>query len=413
MKKFLAVAMAVAMLLAMSTMVAFAESLYPGEVFYVDGFEDKNGNAYSGSISKEYNSVRASYSSGKTYVDQPYIDDDGNVCIKAKLSASVTSDKDIEGIVTLTDIDTKERFTVNISFTVMRPEDIKIMEVDNKRYELPESYQNGKVVFRAYGEEISVGKLNCKFHDPNDFNTVAYFDVTIADQPSLFLFHESTPDMDILRKYENANLDFLRWTTTPKFDKSGTLGIVMEKDEFLYVVNSDKSLSAASGKYNGDRGVFEMQTATLGSYVISDVKLSGTGSAASTAPPASSTTPPPASSVAPPSTASSVAPPVVSSVAPPPASSLPASSTEPAPSESSEESAPEESSSEPVSEPESSESSEEDSSSTAVVPKEEEGGFPLVPVVVGVGVVLVGGVAAYFIFANKKNGKKNYDSWDD
>lgn len=412
MKKILATTIAVAMLFCLSVQSAFAvENPTIGEVYEVtEEFTDRKGEIVDfGWTTGDYK-VTARYTTGAKYVEQPYIDDDSNtICIKVRPSTSLTTTQTIKGTVTVVDEQVRgERYTATVEFRVSPPQALNIVEVGTREFVLPGSYNYGVVRFRDADTKATYGMLNAEFISEVDSRTLAYYDVKISDQGNLILSHNENAVTNVLRKYEEAYLEFITFSATPKFDIAGTMGIVMESDEFLYK-RSDETLTAVNGKYNDDRGTFDFKTDTLGAYVISDRKLSGTGAASSTAPEASSSsvvvTPPPASSskpVAPPASSSKPVAPPASSVAPPPSSSsiIPESSSV-------------ESSSEPAPEPvPSSSEPEPSSSSTATVPDEDEGGFPILPVAIGLGVVVIGGAAVFFIFRNN-SGKKNYDSWDD
>lgn len=418
MKKLASAILAAAMLLSLSAQMAFASTdsgpWSNGESFQVYDFEDKDGNLVGddGYTNEDYSLSFSSSSRGKKYVTW-YIDDDSNaVYIKVKPGATITETTNVTGKMTIIDKQARERYTATVDFTLKPAPDIPIVETDYREFELG-GYFMGKTRFRTTDKE-SIGTLYARFESEKTSDTVAYFQVKIVDQPSLFLGHNEDVLVDVMRKYPDANMRFLTWDATPKFDMTGTLGIIMERDEYLYKRSSDNVLTQVSGTYNEDRGTFDFKTDTLGAYVISDVKLSGAAAAApssssvaAVAPPASSSKPA-ASSVAP-------APPASSSVAPPPASSItpaPSSSTssEPASSESSEP-ASSEASSEPT--PEVSQPEPPASSSVATEPEEQEGGFPVVPVAVGAGVVVLGGLVAFFVLRGRGGSKKHFDSWDD
>lgn len=412
MKKLASAILAAALLLSMSAQMAFASTdsgpWSNGESFQVYDFEDKEGNLVGddGYTTDDYSLSFSSSSRGKKYVTW-YIDNDSNaVYIKVKPGATITETTNVTGKMTIIDHQAKERYTATVDFTLKPAPDIPIEETDYREFALG-SYFSGKTRFRTTDKE-SIGTLYARFESYSTSDTVAYFDVRVVDQPSLFLGHNEDDLVDVMRKYPDANLRFLTWDATPKFDLTGTLGIVMERDEFLYKRSADNVLTQVSGTYDDDRGTFNFKTDTLGAYVISDVKLSGAGAAApasssssvTAAPPPASSSKPAASSVAPPASSSIVVapPPASSSTAPAPSSSV---SSEPASSESSEP-APEVSQPEPPA-----------SSSVATEPEDEESGFPVVPVAVGAGVVVLGGLVAFFVLRGRGGKKKSFDTWDD
>jgi hypothetical protein len=57
------------------------------------------------------------------------------------------------------------------------------------------------------------------------------------------------------------------------FNKIGELFLPADEGTFLYVLNSDGTLSAANAEYDSYEEGFFIKTRTLGSYVISDIEL--------------------------------------------------------------------------------------------------------------------------------------------
>ncbi len=425
MKRFLSALLALGMVCALAV-TAFAadndswvskEDVYPGDTITVHGFYTKDGEELDESdLDTEYYRVAFSGKKNGDYVEDVYIDNsDSEVKLVIKSGLSVSSEKEISGTVTVRDReDSRKRFEAEITLTLGGGGTARMEYAGNMSFELPDEYQTKKVKFETEDGD-TIGTLRADFWDEN-YDSVAYFNVKVVDQSSLFLGHNSTPDIDLLKKYETADLRFLTWSAAPTFDASGTLGIYCYEDDYVYGRKADGSLYKLDGKYNDSTGAFEIKTKTLGSYVISDKALSASGSASGSGSSASSSTPAPSSSsVAPPPSSSTPAP-SSSSVAPPPSSSSvappPSSSSSSA---SSESSVPEESSQpEESSLPEESSEESEEPSEPVDAPEEEDGedgGFPVVPVVIGVLAVVVIGLAV-FLFAGSKK-KRGYDSWDD
>lgn len=373
---------------------------YAGSKVIIDGFVDADGNDcpdYGTEYLAEYYALPRDFTKGSdAYIEKCAIDKKtGEVYIIIKSQLPGTKEKSITGTITLRERESGIRYvaTLEEGDLVVNPgggstsnSNASRMEwLGDREFGLPYDYDTKAVRFETDTGD-TYGKLRADFD-------VAYFNVTVVDQKNLFLGYHTTANSTVEKKYSNAYLKFITWSATPTFDVAGTLGIYMDSDEWIYGVKSDGTLYKLNGSYNTNTGAYEIKTATLGSYVISDRQLSVTGTAAtSSQPPASSSVAPPPVSVAPSS----------SSVAPPPASSSESSS-----SESSE-------SSEPASLPESSQpssSTPESSKPTEGNVDEEKGGFPLVPVLIGVLAVLV--IALAFLFFGSRKKKPKFDDWDD
>ncbi len=419
MKKLFALALAVAMsaLMAVPALAdTSSDSVYPGGDVEVYGFYDKDGNEApdEGSWDLDYYGLSYSFTKGKQYVKDVYVED-GCVYLRIVTGIETSSDKEIRGTVRMRDKESKDTYTAEINDLYLNASEASpIYETNAGEFELPYDYQTNKVKFRTEdGEDI--GTLYANFVNDN-YETLAYFKVKVVEQESLYLGHNQNDDVEFMKKYPNANIRFLNWDSNPTFEVTGTLGIVMEEDEYLYQRKADGSLVAVSGTYNEDRGTFDFKTNTLGQYVISDQKLNASGSTASSSSSAASSKPASSSTAPAPSSSSTAPAPSSSSTAPAPSSSstAPAPSSSEAESSSSEESSSEESSlPEESSEPESSEP-EESSEESAPAESDEtdnEGGLPVVPILIGAAVVVI--LVVLFVVLKGKGGKKKYDSWDD
>ncbi len=431
MKKLLSLALVMAMFLGLAV-PAFAEAypdpdvVYPGNEtrIYTDDFywEDDDGDMIplACELDKEYFAgVTPRWKKGGNYIDRVYFDDgDDYVTIVFKDDIDVSSEKDIIGSLQIRDRDAKRTYVCEIEEgdLILGIMDKVNMETDGDReFSLPWDYQTNKVKFVSEDGE-DYGTFNANFNTETG-EKIAYFTTKIVEQSPLYLGYNQNDNMTLVKKYSDADLRFITWSANPTFDITGKLGIYMEPEEFIYGVKDDNTLYRLGGTYDSKTGAYVISTATLGSYVISDKQLvtsgSSSGSGTSTAPSSSSTAPAPSSSsTAPaPSSSSSAAPSSSSSVAP---SSSEASSD----SSSSEESATSDSSSSEVVESSSSEaeSSEPESEATDVEAEEDKGGFPLVPVLIGVLVVVVIICVAVVVLGNRGSGrskKKKFDDWDD
>lgn len=421
MKRVLAILLAMVMLFTMGILALATgsflskENVYPGEVVSVYGFYTADGETLpEGDLNSKYYTVSASWRRGGNYIDRVYIDDSSQeVKILVKSGVSVSSEKVIEGSVTVREVEGRDRrrYIADVSMTLGGGGSVQMIEVDVDSFELPEDYQSKKVRFVTESGE-KIGTLRADFHD-SSYNSVAYFNVRVIEQAPLFLGHNNAPDVNLIKKNEAVNLRFLSWGSAPTFDVTGTLGIYCNPDDYVYSRQADGTLIPLGGTYNQSTGAYEIRTKTLGSYVISDRALSmSSGSVASSSFSSSSSTESASSSssVAPPPSSSSS---VASSSVPPSASTVSSSSSSGAgdnpvvevPSSSQGVSMDEAPSNEaPAS---------EESSQPASSPQEEteeNNSFPLIPIVVGALILVV--IVLAVVLMDGKN-RSGYDDWDD
>ena len=80
-------------------------------------------------------------------------------------------------------------------------------------------------------------------------------------------------DTDFGKKYDYANLEFIKFEGKPSFNKTGTLYIYAEdKNTFVYEATEDGA-KAVKAEWNEDYEAWEIKTRKLTSYVLSDVEL--------------------------------------------------------------------------------------------------------------------------------------------
>ena len=106
-----------------------------------------------------------------------------------------------------------------------------------------------------------------------NFEDVATFTVDVDGQDKLNLAWSTDFDTDFGKKYNYANLDFIKFEGEPSFNKNGSLFIYAEnKDTFVYEVTEDGA-KAVKAEWNADYDAWEIKTRKLTSYVLSDVEL--------------------------------------------------------------------------------------------------------------------------------------------
>lgn len=106
-----------------------------------------------------------------------------------------------------------------------------------------------------------------------DFEDVATFTVDVSSQGKLNMEWNDDFDTDFGKKYDYANLEFIKFEGKPSFNKTGTLYIYAEdKNTFVYEATEDGA-KAVDAKWNEDYEAWEIKTRKLTSYVLSDVEL--------------------------------------------------------------------------------------------------------------------------------------------
>ena len=430
MKKLLSLALVMAMFLGLGV-TAFAEDMptaypdpdvvYPGSVvrIYTEDFywEDDDGNwvPLDCELDKEYFSgVTPRWKKGKDYIERVYFDDgDDYVTIIIRDDIAVSSEKEIYGTLRIRDTDARRNYECEIEegdLTLAPYEKSNMEYLGDREFTLPWDYQSNEVKFVTEDGD-DYGTFTAEFDDDRGHD-IAYFVTKIVDQSPLYLGFNQNEVEEIAEEYPRADLRFITWPAWPTFDIEGDLGIYMDPDEFIYGIDEDGELYRLGGSYDTSTGAYVIETATLGSYVISDRQLisgSGSGSASSSG---SSSSVPPASSSQAPASSSSTPPASSSSVAPPASSSSSSESSEASSESSSEEVSPAPPSSSSEVEP-----SEPESEPADTEVEEESGGFPLVPVLIGVLVVVIVVCVAVVVIGNRgsssKSRKKKFDDWDD
>ena len=124
--------------------------------------------------------------------------------------------------------------------------------------------ESGKTGIVAFDKEA--GEIDIEFGDQ------AMFTVDVTGQRKLNLAWNTDFDKEFAAMYDYANIDFVTFEGTPAFNKTGTLYIYADEDEFVYEVTADGA-KAVKAEWNEDYEAWELKTRTLKSYAISDVEL--------------------------------------------------------------------------------------------------------------------------------------------
>ncbi|MDD2955446.1 MAG: NPXTG-anchored protein [Oscillospiraceae bacterium] len=137
--------------------------------------------------------------------------------------------------------------------------------------------------------ELVVGDSSVIFDDDDiTFGTFTFenmdeveYAVKMSKQDAVNMYVDSkvTDEIkSIMKKYESADISVLNFKGNPDFDFTGTLTYYVEdedEDYYFYEIEDGKVVSTAA-KYDDDDACFTLKTRTLGTYIISDTKLSTT-----------------------------------------------------------------------------------------------------------------------------------------
>ena len=104
------------------------------------------------------------------------------------------------------------------------------------------------------------------------------FEVNAKGQKDLNLAHNPYPDDAIYDEYaDDADLTFVNFEESPRFNRTGNLYIEAPAGSYLYEL-VDGELSLLSADFDEDTEEYMIETRELGSYVISDSRLRLTSS---------------------------------------------------------------------------------------------------------------------------------------
>lgn len=124
--------------------------------------------------------------------------------------------------------------------------------------------------------------------DLEDANSAIFlFTVNGAGQSDVNMKYSTKFDSSFAAKYDYANIDFVKFTKSPVFNRTGDLYIYADEDTYIYEVTADGAKEIANAEYDEDYGAWHIRTRSLKAYAISDSELKATESASST--PAEST----------------------------------------------------------------------------------------------------------------------------
>ena len=104
-------------------------------------------------------------------------------------------------------------------------------------------------------------------------NEDAWFEVDARGQSALNMEFDFDWNEEIADLFPNANIDFLNFTSTPAFNRTGDLWITADPDTFIYEVTEDGVKEIANAEYDEDEEAWHIRTRKLTAYAISDREL--------------------------------------------------------------------------------------------------------------------------------------------
>lgn len=120
-----------------------------------------------------------------------------------------------------------------------------------------------------------------EFMSENGNTSYALFTVDASGQGKENVGFSVKFNSEIAAKYPEANLEFIKFTATPTFNRTGELWIYADEDSYIYEVTADGLKEIKNAEYDESAEAWYIKTRTLKSYVTSDVELDVTASSSS------------------------------------------------------------------------------------------------------------------------------------
>ena len=102
---------------------------------------------------------------------------------------------------------------------------------------------------------------------------MALFTVDVTGQGKLDLRFNTKFDPEFADRYEYANIDFLTFPGTPRFNKTGDFYLYADEDAFIYKKGAEGVEEINGLEWSDEYDAWHFRTRELSAYVISDVEL--------------------------------------------------------------------------------------------------------------------------------------------
>lgn len=246
-----------------------------GKTVYIQLVDD-NGNAVTDSDMVKGVSIKQKWDMGKEAIESISIvkkkntDNEYLYYVALKIKADDTmGDTDVSGVITLKkSSDTKSdgvvtggKFEVDIDVSFTCGYDYA---PDNTVTDTYYIYRSNSNVNGLLDDEDTL--------DIGNNGDMGYFEGEFASQGKVLLYVDNEFDSAIAALYPAANLDFVNGNGG-SFNKVGTLTLYADPGSYLYTVKDDGTLAAVKAEYDEYEEAFKITTRTLGRYVISDTEL--------------------------------------------------------------------------------------------------------------------------------------------
>ena len=130
------------------------------------------------------------------------------------------------------------------------------------------------VIYSPNGNLVKFVKGTASYGTANiEFGDVAYASGRVYKDDTVFLKFNEDVNVDLVKKYPDADLSFVNFKGAPTFNSNMELEIYADEDQYIYEVKDNK-IAACSLKWDDEAYAFTGKVRTLGAYVISDTKLS-------------------------------------------------------------------------------------------------------------------------------------------
>ena len=106
-----------------------------------------------------------------------------------------------------------------------------------------------------------------------EFNDLAMFTVDVTGQGKLDLRFNTKFDKEFADWYDYANIDFLTFPGTPRFNKTGDFYLYAPEDAFIYKKGAEGVEEIRGLEWSDEYDAWHFRTRELSAYVISDVEL--------------------------------------------------------------------------------------------------------------------------------------------
>ena len=290
MKKILALVLAV-MMMATVAFAADATLGQPGSgtpgnadatpggkiMVYIDAFDDGAGKALTGTLTSEYFSIaKKTWEKGGSLIKEVKFNDAKErieIILKDDYTLETPDENKFNLIIKALEIKCKKD-----TGTAEKRKTYGLLDSIDK--ELLIGWDVATVALTDSNPTLTLGTIN-KMDGKGDvaYETVsfelpdaAYAEGRVYDGDKYFVDGDTGVDTDIVKKYPDADLEFVNLKNSPSFNTNFDLEVYADEDSYIYEVKDGK-LVASSLKWDNDAYAFTGRVRTLGTYVISDTKL--------------------------------------------------------------------------------------------------------------------------------------------